>query len=92
MIHPLPIERLPPIAHSTGSPCVSGRHVVDVASSWDTAAWGEGDETPAAHSKLIVTASPDLELMLAVATLAEPTPSPGLDGLLDPHVVQAARR
>jgi hypothetical protein len=46
----------------------------------------------AAHSKLTVTASPNLELMLVVAMLVPPSPSPGSYGMLDHPIAQAARR
>jgi len=56
---------------------------------WDViAAWEEG-QLPT--SKLIVTTSPKVELMLALAMLAAPTPGPGHYGTLDHPIARAAR-
>jgi len=47
---------------------------------------------PASQTKLTVTTSPRVELMLVVAMLAAPTPSPGHYGTLDHPIPRAARR
>jgi len=65
---------------------------MDVHPVWDVTTNDEGAETPAAHAKLMVTTSPKVELMLIVAMLAAPTPSPGVYGTVDHPITQAARR
>ncbi len=66
--------------------------MMDVFPVRDVPAKGEGGGTLAAHSKLVVTTSPRLELMLIVAMLAAPTSSPGHYGTLDHPIARAARR
>jgi hypothetical protein len=56
------------------------------------AAKGQGEQTPAAHTKLTVKTSPNAELMLVVAMLVPPTPSPGHYGTVDHPIPQAAQR
>ena len=51
----------------------------------------ESDQRFDSPNKLMVTTSPQVELMLVVAMLATPSPSPGNYGTLDHPIAQAAR-
>jgi len=58
---------------------------------WDVIASREVGQVPASNTRLIVTTSRKVELVLVVAMLAAPTPSPGHYGTLDNPIAQAAR-
>lgn len=58
---------------------------------WDVIATHEDSQSPDSRTRLIVTTSPKVELMLVVAMLAAPAPSPGHYGTLDDPIAQAAR-
>lgn len=58
---------------------------------WDIIASWEVGQVPASDTRLIVTTSPKVELVLVVAMLAAPTPSPGHYGTLEHPIAQAAR-
>jgi hypothetical protein len=59
---------------------------MDIYPIWDTSTDGENT------AKLSVTTSPKLDLMLIVAMLAAPGPSPYLYGTVDHPIAQSARR
>jgi hypothetical protein len=64
---------------------------MDTNSVWDTISRWEAGEAPDSYNKLIITTSPNIELMLVVTMLAAPTPSPAHYGTLDHPIAQAAR-
>ena len=68
-----------------------GGDVMAVDPIWDVIASWDVGQVPASHTRLIVATSPKVELMLVVAMLAAPTPSPGHYGTPDHPIPQAAR-
>jgi len=62
-----------------------------IESIWDIIDRWESGQDPASQTRLRVTTSPNVELMLVVAMLAAPTPSPGHYGTLEHPIAQAAR-
>jgi hypothetical protein len=65
---------------------------MDIDPIWDAITSAEDDRKPAPQAKLVVTISPQIELMLITAMLAAPGLSPGHYGTLDQPVAQDARR
>jgi hypothetical protein len=58
---------------------------------WNIVASADDDQKPTAHAKLVVTISPQVELMLVTAMLVTSGLSPGPYGTIDHPIAQDAR-